>query len=72
MGYREVAETGEVFLELRHAGYVAALLGVEEAGEVVPRGGVGSVVGGYYSYWVRYDSGGKNWAGTKEGGEEED
>jgi hypothetical protein len=44
VGNREVTETVEVFLQLRHATDLTSLPGIKEASETMPRGG-GGVVG---------------------------
>lgn len=70
----EVSETVEVLFQFGHAADVAASLGVQELGEIVPRGVVRLCFlgfGGYYGYGFWYDPGGKTRV-TKEDGHTEE
>ena len=74
-GESEVSETVEVLFEFRHAADVAASLGVQELGEIVPRGVVRLCFlgfGGYYGCGFWYDPGGKTRVRKEDGHTEEE
>jgi len=73
-GEREVSEAVEVLFQFRHAAHVAASLGVQELGEIVPRGVVRLCFlgfGCYYGCGFWYNPGGKTRV-TKEDGHSEE
>jgi len=74
-GEREVSEAVEVLFQFRHAAHVAASLGVQELGEVVPRGVVRLCFvgfGGYYGCGFWYNPGGKTGVREEDGHAEEE